>query len=166
MITLEQIKLLEQKVDIALKKILELQSINANLKLKNDDLETEIALYKEQLSNNSKEDELIEKGILSVIDRLNFVEDTVRQTQTPAVETESVDETVVTESIVESTEDIIVEDEINESIEHTVIEEPIEDFSNDLIDEEIEEDFVEVIPSTQSHGMLNAAQNSAQLDIF
>lgn len=168
MISLEQIKLLEQKVDIALKKILDLQSVNANLKLKNDDLETEIALLKEQAAISGQEEELIEKGILSVIDRLNFVEDTVRQTQTSVVENNVVEEESVEDETIVNFDEEIVEEEVSEEIENTVIEEQIDDFSDDIIEEEfdIEESFEEDVTPAQGQGMLNAAQNSAQLDIF
>ena len=141
MISLDQIKLLEQKVDIALKKILELQTVNATLKSKNDDLEIEVALLKEQLELNGHDEELIEKGLLSVIDRLNFVEDTVRQTQTQTV--------VVDESVV-------VDEPVDEVAEEIVVDE----------EETVMEDFSE--PQGMLNVARNSAQfdNSAQLDIF
>ncbi len=81
MITLEQIKLLEQKVEAALHKIVELQNENASLKSENEDLQTEIELLQEECKKFVDDESKIEKGILSVIERLNTVEDTVRQTQ-------------------------------------------------------------------------------------
>ncbi len=81
MITLEQIKLLEQKVEAALQKIVELQHENNTLKQKNEDLLVEIELIQEQSEKNKIEEVGIEKKILSILDKLNNVEDTVRQTQ-------------------------------------------------------------------------------------
>ncbi len=88
MISLEQIKLLEQKVEQALKKITELQNEKAQLACENEELKIEAELLKEELERLAQDEEKIEQGILSVLDKLNNVEDTIRQTQEPSISSE------------------------------------------------------------------------------
>ncbi|MFI3257541.1 MAG: cell division protein ZapB [Spirochaetales bacterium] len=79
MISLEQIKLLEKKVESALQKIVELQNLNSKLENENSDLQTEVELLKEHCSRFEQDEAKIEQGIISVLNRLNSIEDAVRQ---------------------------------------------------------------------------------------
>jgi FtsZ-binding cell division protein ZapB len=103
MISLEQIRALEQKVNQAIQQLSRLREENAKLRsqvkssqLKTTDLETTITTYKQ-------EQESIEKGILSVLSKLDKLEDEVSLTgSAPGKEAQALsataDETVVREN--------------------------------------------------------------------
>ncbi|WP_314743918.1 cell division protein ZapB, partial [Treponema lecithinolyticum] len=80
MISLEQIRILEQKVESALARLKELQNENAVLKHENTELKTQVSELNETCSRFEQEEGKIEQGILHVLNRLNTMEDTVQRT--------------------------------------------------------------------------------------
>lgn len=80
MISLEQIRILEQKVESALARLKELQNENAVLKHENTELKTQVNELNETCSRFEQEEGKIEQGILHVLNRLNTMEDTVQRT--------------------------------------------------------------------------------------
>ena len=80
MISLEQSRILEQKVESALARLKELQNENAVLKHENTELKTQVSELNETCSRFEQEEGKIEQGILHVLNRLNTMEDTVQRT--------------------------------------------------------------------------------------
>lgn len=79
MITLDQIRLLEQKVESAVAKIARLEAENSELKQRCQQLENEKSQIKSTLYNFEQDQEKIEQGIINALDRLNTVENSVLQ---------------------------------------------------------------------------------------
>ncbi len=163
MISLEQIKLLEQKVEQALKKIIVLQNNNTTLQTENEELKVEIELLKEQCERLEKDEEKIEQGILNVLDKLNNVEDTVRQAQSEPSHVyesaQSVDrnEEQSTYSKTEYKEkDQYLDSEIFTEEVYTV-EDPLANINDD------DDDETTISPVS---GLLDQATQTTNLDIF
>ena len=79
MISLEQISLLEQKVESAVAKILQLTEERAGLLQQCAQLESENRDLKNKLLSFEQDQEKIEQGIIKALDRLNVVENSVLQ---------------------------------------------------------------------------------------
>lgn len=77
MITLDQVLLLEQKVESAVKKITQLQQENDALRTKCDELTNALSNKSEQLSSFEQDQNKIETGILKALERLNAIENSV-----------------------------------------------------------------------------------------
>ena len=77
MISLNQVQLLERKVENAVSKIVALQKQNELLQSKCKDLELKNEQLNEKVFNFEREQNTIEQGILSVLNRLDFVEDSI-----------------------------------------------------------------------------------------
>jgi len=77
MISLDQVLLLEQKVESAVGKIAQLQAENDALRSKCSELTNALSNKTEQLSSFEQDQSRIENGILKAIDRLNFIENSV-----------------------------------------------------------------------------------------
>ncbi|MCM1322004.1 MAG: cell division protein ZapB [Bacteroides sp.] len=77
MITLDQIRLLEQKVESAVKKIAALEQENEQLSAKCGLLEKTNEELTKRYSSLESDQERIEQGILRALDRLNDMENTV-----------------------------------------------------------------------------------------
>lgn len=156
MISLGQIKLLETKVESALQKIVELKDLNSQLMTENMDLQTEVELLQEQCTRFEQDEAKIEQGILGVLDRLNTVEDTVRQGGGQLTPPTAVSEQVVpTQNIPPTQQSAPISDVVN--VEQVAVENTMPT---------IDETVVETSPVQQTTGMLNYAEKSAQLDIF
>lgn len=88
MISLDQVYLLEQKVESAVEKIQQLQAENDALRNKCAELTNALSAKSEQLSNFESDQSQIENGIKKALDRLNSIENSVlknavqNQTQT------------------------------------------------------------------------------------
>ena len=80
MISLDQVKLLEQKVESAVAKIQQLQAENDALRTKVTELTTAVSAKSEQLSSFASEQDQIESGIKKALDRLSSIENTVLKT--------------------------------------------------------------------------------------
>ena len=77
MISLDQILLLERKVESAVGKIAQLQSENDALRTKCAELTNALADKSERLSSIEQDQSKIENGILKALDRLNSIENSV-----------------------------------------------------------------------------------------
>jgi len=88
MITLDQVLLLEQKVESAVAKIQQLEAENDALRSKCTELTNALSAKSEQLSSFETDQNKIELGIRKALDRLNSIENSVLkaagQIQTPA----------------------------------------------------------------------------------
>ncbi len=167
MVSLEQIKVLEQKVEHALRKMDALQSTNKSLLSENEDLKAELELMKEHCARLEQDEEKIEQGILSVLDKLNNVEADVRQAQ----ETTSYNNVEVNSTPQQSDEP-----SPNENAE-TYHEEPeVSEFEQEQHNQEVQqEQYTQEVQQEINHsdnvndearGMLNHAEQASQLDIF
>ena len=77
MISLNQVYLLEQKVESAVEKIQQLQAENDALRSKCNELTNALSAKSEQLSNFESDQSQIETGIKKALDRLNSIENSV-----------------------------------------------------------------------------------------
>ena len=82
MISLDQVYLLEQKVESAVEKIQQLQAENDALRSKCNELTNALSAKSEQLSNFESDQDQIETGIKKALDRLNSIENSVLKTAT------------------------------------------------------------------------------------
>ena len=80
MISLDQVYLLEQKVESAVAKIQQLQAENDALRSKCTELTNALSVKSEQLSSFESDQSQIESGIKKALDRLNFIENSVLKT--------------------------------------------------------------------------------------
>ena len=80
MISLDQVLLLEQKVESAVEKIKQLEGENAALRNKCSELTNALSAKTEQLAAFESEQKTIESGIIKAIDRLNSIEHSVLKT--------------------------------------------------------------------------------------
>lgn len=80
MISLDQVYLLEQKVESAVAKIQQLQAENDALRKKCSELTNALSSKTEQLSSFENDQSAIENGIKKALDRLNAIENTVLKT--------------------------------------------------------------------------------------
>lgn len=84
MISLDQIQMLERKVESAVTKIAALHELNSILRDKNTELEQANTLLKERISTFETDQGRIEQGILNALDRLNSMESAVLKGETIA----------------------------------------------------------------------------------
>ena len=77
MISLEQVLLLEQKVESAVEKIQQLEAENDALRNKCSELTNALSAKSEQLKAYESDQQKIESGIIKAIDRLNSIENSV-----------------------------------------------------------------------------------------
>ena len=90
MISLDQILLLEQKVEKAVEKITQLQAENDALRRKCSELTNALSSKTEQISSFEQDQSKIENGILKALERLNSIENSVLKAASepaPAVKT-------------------------------------------------------------------------------
>ena len=80
MISLDQVYLLEQKVESAVAKIQQLQAENDALRNKCAELTNALSAKSEQLTSFESDQSQIETGIKKALDRLNSIENTVLKT--------------------------------------------------------------------------------------
>ena len=79
--TLDQVLLLEQKVESAVEKIQQLQAENDALRSKCDELTNALSAKSEQLSSFETDSSRIETGIQKALDRLNSIEDSILKSE-------------------------------------------------------------------------------------
>jgi chromosome segregation ATPase len=80
MISLDQVLLLQKKVESAVQKIAQLNTENDALRSKCNELTNALSVKTEQLSSFETDQGKIEEGILKALDRLNSVENSVLKT--------------------------------------------------------------------------------------
>lgn len=119
MISLDQVILLEEKVESAVKKIQQLQEENAALRTKCDELTNALSLKSEQLSNFTSDQSQIEMGIKKALERLDSIENSVlKNRENPAVQ--------VTAAIVQTGFDDMQNVQTDETAESEIPEEKTE----------------------------------------
>ena len=84
MISLDQIQMLEHKVESAVAKIAALQELNSALRDKNTELEHTNSMLTQRISSFEADQGRIEQGILNALDRLNSMESAVLKSGTIA----------------------------------------------------------------------------------
>ena len=89
MISLEQVYLLEQKVESAVAKIQQLQAENDALRNKCAELTNALTAKSEQLSSFEQDQSQIESGIRKALDRLNSIENSVLKAAGQALQTQA-----------------------------------------------------------------------------
>ena len=164
MISLDQVLVLEQKVESAVEKIQQLEAENAALRNKCSELTNALSAKSEQLTSFESEQNKIESGIIKAIDRLNSIENSVLKAagqSVPAAKEAPVKATGLAAAAAKVTEeepdynppnmnfdtmDVVepgkVEVPVEESIQDTIeepIEEPVEDPVEDTIEEPVED---------------------------
>ena len=87
MISFDQVLLLEEKVESAVKKIEQLNAENAALRAKVAELSNALEAKSEQFSSFQSDQSKIEEGILKALSRLNAVENVVLSASTARAET-------------------------------------------------------------------------------
>lgn len=85
MISLDQVYLLEQKVESAVAKIQQLQAENDALRSKCNELTNALSAKSEQLTSFESDQSQIENGIKKALDRLNAIENSVLKTASAAL---------------------------------------------------------------------------------
>ena len=167
MISLDQVLLLEQKVESAVEKIKQLEGENAALRNKCSELTNALSAKTEQLAAFESEQKTIESGIIKAIDRLNSIEHSVlktagaiaaKETAAPAPQAEPapvaepepvaepaevpVDEPIedTTSIVTDMNFDQMTPVEETEEPEPTVFPEPVEGLSEEEIEEPVEDE--------------------------
>ena len=160
MISLDQVLLLEQKVESAVEKIKQLEGENAALRNKCSELTNALSAKTEQLTAFENEQKTIESGIIKAIDRLNSIEHSVLKTAGSIAAKEAVAPAVepAPAPAVEpapTADSEPVEGPLDEPVEEVPVNEPIEETSSVVTDmnfdqmttvEDTEEPLFEEVP--------------------
>lgn len=94
MITLDQVQLLEKKVEAIVSKMNDLQRQNIALQEKNRELIEKNSLLMQKISSFEADQNRIEQGILNALDRLNSMENSALKVGSSATSTQNVQEVV------------------------------------------------------------------------
>ena len=105
MITLDQVQLLEKKIEEIISIMNNLQKQNSALQEKNRELIEKNSLLMQKISSFEADQNRIEQGILNALDRLNSMENSALKVGTSATTTQNVQEVVPsnTETVAEAT---------------------------------------------------------------
>ena len=144
--TLDQVLLLEQKVESAVEKIQQLQAENDALRSKCAELTNALSAKSEQLSSFETDSSRIETGIQKALDRLNSIENSILKTgsqvststppvnSTPTVQVvqdfnsmDTIDETQTNASKAPVKSNVTAEEETLDSSDETMDDSIIED---------------------------------------
>lgn len=144
--TLDQVLLLEQKVESAVEKIQQLQAENDALRSKCAELTNALSAKSEQLSSFETDSSRIETGIQKALDRLNSIENSILKTgsqvststppvnSTPTVQVvqdfnsmDTIDETQANASKAPAESNVAAEEETVDSSDETMDDSIIED---------------------------------------
>ena len=144
--TLDQVLLLEQKVESAVEKIQQLQAENDALRSKCAELTNALSAKSEQLSSFETDSSRIETGIQKALDRLNSIENSILKTgsqvststppvnSTPTVQVvqdfnsmDTIDETQTNASKAPVESNVVAEEETLDSSDETMDDSIIED---------------------------------------
>jgi len=117
MITVEQIRLLEQKVHQAVERIDLLNQENRSLKSKLEHYQTRIAEFEKLIESFKKDQSEIEQGIITALDELNRLEDELDPGTSDALETASDTPEPPVQAVPESSSDDTSEQDISETDE-------------------------------------------------
>ena len=148
--TLDQVLLLEQKVESAVEKIQQLQAENDALRSKCDELTNALSAKSEQLSSFETDSSRIETGIQKALDRLNSIEDSILksegQVQIPSTKSETKSQTISNQNESYSNPTVQVVQDFNsmDNLEETSKDNnQNENQAEDSTDEPMEEPFAE-----------------------
>ena len=131
MISLDQVLLLEEKVESAVEKIKQLEAENDALRNKCSELTNALSAKTEQLAAVESDQNKIESGIIKAIDRLNSIENSVLKAagQPEPKQAQAKPEglaAAATKVVEEKAEEVPVDEPIEEPVEDP-IEEPVEE---------------------------------------
>lgn len=143
--TLDQVLLLEQKVESAVEKIQQLQAENDALRSKCAELTNALSAKSEQLSSFETDSSRIETGIQKALDRLNSIENSILKTGSQvSTSTPPVNSTPTVQVVQDfNSMDTIDETQTNASkapVESNVAAEEPVDSSDETMDDSIIED--------------------------
>ena len=192
MISFDQVLLLEEKVESAVKKIEQLNAENAALRLKVEELSNALNAKSEQFTSFQSDQSKIEEGILKALNRLNAVENVIlsatdavnnanealqstssaRAVASPAEE-EIPQEIEVPVQVNEElqNEEPFVQNEIPAQINEAFVQnsEPVQNESSDALTPDIDCEFGDSEPNQNSQNEKNPDsenQGQALFDIF
>ena len=161
MITLDQVQLLEKKIEEIISMMNNLQKQNSALQEKNRELIEKNSLLMQRISSFEADQNRIEQGILNALDRLNSMENSALKVGTSATTTQNVQEVEAsnTETVVEETttpneltnfsniqtEQVVQEQEVQQNFEQNNYQPQEEslNFSEEKLDEEINSELTE-----------------------
>ena len=161
MITLDQVQLLEKKIEEIISMMNNLQKQNSALQEKNRELIEKNSLLMQRISSFEADQNRIEQGILNALDRLNSMENSALKVGTSATTTQNVQEVEAsnTETVVEETttpneltnfsniqtEQVVQEQETQQNFEQNNYQPQEEslNFSEEKLDEEINSELTE-----------------------
>ncbi|MCQ2584181.1 MAG: cell division protein ZapB [Treponema sp.] len=154
MISLDQVELLEAKIESAVAKITQLQVENDALRNRVQELSNALSAKSEQLSLCEKDQAIIETGILKALNRLNSIENSVLKsagstTSAAAVVQPAVEAVHSSAPVVEEASETVTEEAFEPEVQETVSEDPFNfqsepEVTEEIIDEEID---IPVVPS-------------------
>ena len=155
MITLDQVQLLEKKIEEIISMMNNLQKQNSALQEKNRELIEKNSLLMQRISSFEADQNRIEQGILNALDRLNSMENSALKVGSSATTTQNVQEvdSSNTETVVEETttpneltnfsniqtEQVVQEQETQQNFEQNYYQPQEEslNFSEEKLEEEI-----------------------------
>ena len=170
MISLDQILVLEKKVESAVNKITQLQAENDALRSKCAELTNALSSKSEQLSSFEQDQGLIESKIVNLINRFNNIENSVLDVigssgfmQSPVAAIQQPVQTPAPEQSVQQTQ-IPNQNPIAQSQTYVPASEPVVSAAVETESEEMQQSFFDMneISSTDD----NQSQESGQFDIF
>ena len=170
MISLDQILVLEKKVESAVNKITQLQAENDALRSKCAELTNALSSKSEQLSSFEQDQGLIESKIVNLINRFNNIENSVLDVigssgsmQSPVTAIQQPVQTPAPEQSVQQTQ-VPNQNPIAQSQTYVPASEPVVSTAVETESEEMQQSFFDMneVSSTDD----NQSQESGQFDIF
>ena len=170
MISLDQILVLEKKVESAVNKITQLQAENDALRSKCAELTNALSSKSEQLSSFEQDQGLIESKIVNLINRFNNIENSVLDVigssgsmQSPVAAIQQPVQTPAPEQSVQQTQ-VPNQNPIAQSQTYDPTSEPVVSTPVETETEEMQQSFFDMneVSSTDD----NQSQESGQFDIF
>ena len=152
MITLDQVLLLEQKVESAVAKIQQLQAENAALRNRCSELTNALSSKSEQLSSLESEQNQIESGLLKSLNRLSSIENIIlnlADSNNSNIPTKQINVTQENQDFTNVQNNLTVENQSVSNIQQTFAED-IQDSSNTQIEFEEEKTESNVQQTTQN----------------
>ena len=170
MISLDQILVLEKKVESAVNKITQLQAENDALRSKCAELTNALSSKSEQLSSFEQDQGLIESKIVNLINRFNNIENSVLDVigssgsmQTPVAAIQQPVQTPAPEQSVQQTQ-VPNQNPIAQSQTYVPASEPVVSTPVETESEEMQQSFFDMNEVSSQDD--NQSQESGQFDIF
>lgn len=170
MISLDQILILEKKVESAVNKITQLQAENDALRSKCAELTNALSSKSEQLSSFEQDQGLIESKIVNLINRFNNIENSVLDVigssgsmQSPVAAIQQPVQTPAPEQSVQQTQ-VPNQNPIAQSQTYVPASEPVVSTPVETESEEMQQSFFDMNEVSSQDD--NQSQESGQFDIF